>query len=123
MSFLPLTDTLGVYTGTDPVSLRIGALAVQPGGTGVILAGTGDPNDASDSYYGAGIFRSADGGVTRSLIVQTKDTVFGTSLYFRLLREQLCRLRLEHQQPEYGGGSSFFRVRWGQSQRRRGCNQ
>jgi hypothetical protein len=82
---------------TDAVSLRIGALTVQPGGTGVILAGMDDPNDASDSYYGASILRAADGGVTRSLIVPTNDTVSGTSVYFRLLREQLCRLRLEHQ--------------------------
>ena len=28
----------------------------------MILAGTGDPNDALDSYYGAGILRSTDGG-------------------------------------------------------------
>ena len=35
---------------------------MQPGGTGVILAGTGDPNDALDSYYGAGILLSEDQG-------------------------------------------------------------
>ncbi len=46
---------------------------MQPGGTGVILAGTGDPNDALDSYYGAGILRSADGGNTWSLITATTD--------------------------------------------------
>jgi hypothetical protein len=46
---------------------------VQPGGTGVILAGTGDPNDALDSYYGAGILRSTDGGTTWSLIQKTSD--------------------------------------------------
>src|SRR3984885_1707678 len=70
VSFLPLTDTLGASAAG--VSLSIGALSVQPGGTGVILAGTGDPNDATDSYYGAGILRSADGGVTWSLITQTE---------------------------------------------------
>jgi hypothetical protein len=40
----------------------------------VILAGTGDPNDARDSYYGAGILRSADGGTTWSLIPSTPVT-------------------------------------------------
>ena len=70
-TFTPLTDTLPVSAGctTPPlISLSIGALTVQPGGTGVILAGTGDPNDASDSYYGAGILRSADKGNTWCLI-------------------------------------------------------
>ncbi len=72
VSFVPLTDTLSAFSpnaGTSAVpSLSIGALSVQPGGTGVILAGTGDPNDATDSYYGAGILRSTDNGVTWSLI-------------------------------------------------------
>ena len=43
--------------------LSIGAVTVQPASNGVILAGTGDPNDATDSYYGEGILRSADGGL------------------------------------------------------------
>jgi len=47
---------------------------VQPGGTGVILAGTGDPNDELDSYYGAGILRSADGGNSWTLIQTTVDS-------------------------------------------------
>jgi hypothetical protein len=46
---------------------------VQPGGTGVILAGTGDPNDALDSYYGAGVLRSTDGVNSWSLIQVTAD--------------------------------------------------
>jgi hypothetical protein len=52
------------------------ALSVQPAGTGVFLAGTGDPNDALDSYYGAGILRSADGGITWSLISTTSDQLY-----------------------------------------------
>ena len=59
VTFRPLTDS--VFAGnTAPLcsasgtaasgtaldaSISIGALGVQPGGTGVILAGTGDPND------------------------------------------------------------------------------
>jgi hypothetical protein len=53
--FAPLTDTLPAYSGGALASLSIGAVSVQPGGTGVVLAGTGDPNDALDSYYGAGL--------------------------------------------------------------------
>lgn len=82
VTFAPLTDNLGVYSATDSVSLSIGALTVQPGGTGVVLAGTGDPNDASDSYYGAGILRSTNGGLTWSLISQTADTSAGTHEFF-----------------------------------------
>ena len=69
--FTPLTDTVGAMAAVRDASISIGALTVQPGGTGVILAGTGDPNDALDSYYGAGILRSADGGNTWSLIQNT----------------------------------------------------
>jgi hypothetical protein len=71
--FAPLTDTLGAMSGARDASISIGALTVQLGATGVILAGTGDPNDALDSYYGAGILRSTDGGNTWSLIPATAD--------------------------------------------------
>ncbi len=69
--FAPLTDNLAAVSTTTDASLSIGALSVQPGGTGVILAGTGDPNDALDSYYGGGILRSTDNGQTWKLIQTT----------------------------------------------------
>ena len=71
VTFTPLTDNLSALSGKLDASISIGALSVQPGGTGVILAGTGDPNDALDSYYGGGILRSGDGGKTWSLISTT----------------------------------------------------
>jgi hypothetical protein len=71
--FTALTDALPAMSGALDASISIGALSVQPGGTGVILAGTGDPNDALDSYYGAGILRSSDNGRTWSLIPGTVD--------------------------------------------------
>jgi hypothetical protein len=77
ISFIPLTDNAAGMGGTADTSISIGALSVQPGGTGVILAGTGDPNDALDSYYGAGILRSTNGGTTWSLISTTADQVYG----------------------------------------------
>ncbi len=79
ISFTPLTDAVAALGGAVDPSISIGALTVQPGGTGVILAGTGDPNDVLDSYYGAGILRSADGGNTWSLIQQTMDLEDGQS--------------------------------------------
>ncbi|HEY1255416.1 MAG TPA: choice-of-anchor D domain-containing protein [Terracidiphilus sp.] len=74
--FTVRTDELPALSGVLDASISIGALSVQPGGTGVVLAGTGDPNDALDSYYGAGILRSADGGTTWSLIPGTIDGRF-----------------------------------------------
>ena len=77
--FIPLTDAVSAFGGAWDASISIGALTVQTGGTGVILAGTGDPNDALDSYYGAGILRSADNGTTWSLISRTVDVESGLS--------------------------------------------
>ncbi|MDR3792094.1 MAG: choice-of-anchor D domain-containing protein, partial [Terracidiphilus sp.] len=77
VAFTPLTDTLAALGGASDASISIGALAVQPGGTGVILAGTGDPNDVRDSYYGSGILRSVDGGNSWTLIVWTSDVEQG----------------------------------------------
>ncbi len=76
ITFTPLTDDLPAMIGATDASISIGSLSVQPGGTGVVLAGTGDPNDALDSYYGAGILRSADGGNTWSLISATADRAY-----------------------------------------------
>ncbi|MGA7342656.1 MAG: choice-of-anchor D domain-containing protein, partial [Terracidiphilus sp.] len=77
--FTPLTDAVNALGGAADASISIGAVTVQPGGTGVILAGTGDPNDVLDSYYGAGILRSADGGATWTLIQTTQDVEDGLS--------------------------------------------
>jgi len=74
--FTPLTDNIDAFSVTLDASISIGAITVQPGGTGVILAGTGDPNDALDSYYGAGILRSGDGGNSWSLIATTSDNLW-----------------------------------------------
>ena len=76
IKFVSLTDELPAMANAADASISIGALSVQPGGTGVILAGTGDPNDALDSYYGAGILRSTDWGNTWSLIQFVPGTTF-----------------------------------------------
>jgi len=84
--FIPLTDTLPVFSvnaGTAAIpSLSIGALSVSnTSGTDVLLAGTGDPNDAADSYYGEGILRSVDGGNTWTLVQQASDGVAGNHTF------------------------------------------
>ena len=83
--FAPLTDVLPVFSanaGTAALpSLSIGAVSVSGG---VVLAGTGDANDALDSYYGEGILRSADGGVTWTLAQGSKDGVAGNHSFVGL---------------------------------------
>jgi hypothetical protein len=81
--FVPLTDTLPVFDAASQTvpSLSIGSLAVAHG---VLLAGTGDPNDATDSYYGAGILRSADGGLTWTVAQQSNDGAAGKHSFFGL---------------------------------------
>ena len=79
VTWQPLTDDPPAFSGINITSLSIGAVSVQPGSTpdGVVLAGTGDPNDVLDSYYGAGILRSGDGGATWTLIRQSSDGFSG----------------------------------------------
>src|SRR6202163_2182511 len=48
----------------DQPTLAVGAIALQPGDSSVILVGTGETNSSGDSYYGLGILRSVDGGAS-----------------------------------------------------------
>ncbi len=52
----------------DQPTLAVGAIALQPENSNVVLVGTGETNGSGDSYYGLGILRSADGGSTWSQI-------------------------------------------------------
>ncbi len=84
VSFVPVTDGM---PSIDPTlerlnSSTIGALSVQPGGGGVVLAGSGDPSGALDSYYGDGILRSTDGGKTWKLTIQSSDGAPGHPFSF-----------------------------------------
>ncbi|HEV2710013.1 MAG TPA: choice-of-anchor D domain-containing protein [Edaphobacter sp.] len=85
VTFTPLTDTLPVFSpnaGTSVIpSLSIGAVSVQ---SGVVLAGTGDPNDATDSFYGSGLLRSIDGGLTWTLIQDSDDQAAGRHSFIGL---------------------------------------
>ncbi len=60
LSWEPLTDRLP--------TTAIGALAIDPSDENVIYAGTGEANYANHSRYGLGLYRSADGGDTWTLL-------------------------------------------------------
>ena len=55
-TWLPLTDS--------QASLAIGSIALDPSNPDTVYVGTGEENGSGDSYYGAGILKSTDGGTT-----------------------------------------------------------
>jgi hypothetical protein len=55
-NWTPLTD--------NQPSLAVGSIAVDPNNHNTIYVGTGEENFAIDSFYGAGILKSTDGGAT-----------------------------------------------------------
>lgn len=71
----PSTVTWGPLTDSQ-ATLAIGSIAVQPQlsnpnpENSIVLAGTGETDSSTDSYYGLGILRSTDGGQSWTLISQ-----------------------------------------------------
>jgi len=59
-TWTPLTDTLAFNS--------IGALALDPTNDDVIYAGSGEANFANHSFYGLGLYASADGGGTWTVL-------------------------------------------------------
>lgn len=97
ITFVPLTDSLPVFdlsagSSVTP-SLSIGSLAI---GGGVLLAGTGDSNGGSDSYYGGGILRSTDAGLTWSLVTGAAD---GTNIRRSFVGLSVSSLAFSTTQP------------------------
>jgi photosystem II stability/assembly factor-like uncharacterized protein len=56
-----------VPTSDHEASLAIGALAMDPSDHLVLYAGTGEGNFAGDSYHGAGVLKTMDGGASWTL--------------------------------------------------------
>ncbi len=56
VTWAPLTDT--------QASLATGSIVLDPNNHLIIYVGTGEENNSGDSYYGAGILKSSDGGNT-----------------------------------------------------------
>ncbi len=63
---VPASGVIWTPVTDQQASLATGAVSVKPDGT-VVLVGTGEPDNAIDSYYGVGILRSTDGGATWAL--------------------------------------------------------
>lgn len=68
-TWTPLTDS--------QASLATGAIAIDPNNPSTIYVGTGEANQSGDSYYGAGILKSNDGGATWTQIAGPFLTAWG----------------------------------------------
>jgi len=66
-SWMPLTD--------DQPSLAMGSVCVDPTNANIIYAGTGEQNNSGDSYYGAGVLRSMDGGASWTRVGESEFVV------------------------------------------------
>lgn len=83
-SWQPLTD--------DLPSLAVGALAMSPQNPNIILLGTGEANFSGDSYYGAGVFKSTDGGDTWAQLGNLPSRARISSIVFNFTNTQTIYL-------------------------------
>ena len=67
-NWTPVSDSLP--------TLAIGSIAVDPQNPSTIYVGTGEANVVADSYFGAGIFKSTNGGASWSKIGGSFDTCY-----------------------------------------------
>ena len=70
-NWTPLTD--------DQPSLATGSIALAPSSPDIVYVGTGEQNNSGDSYYGAGILKSTDGGSTWTQLANPFVGPFSTS--------------------------------------------
>ena len=77
-NWVPLSD--------NECSLAMGALEIDPVNPNIIYAGTGEFTNSASSYYGCGLLRSVDGGVTwAQLGAATFDAVNGGAAFARIV--------------------------------------
>ncbi len=67
------TTSNPTVTGVNP-TMDVGAVAVDPNDPRIIYIGTGEANNASDSFYGTGVYRSLDSGKTWTLLTMSDGT-------------------------------------------------
>lgn len=66
-TWTPLTDAMP--------SQAIGSIAIDPTNPNIIYIGSGEGNRSGDSYYGAGLYKTTDGGATWRVITGPTSTI------------------------------------------------
>jgi autotransporter-associated beta strand protein len=74
----PVVDATAVRVLGQPSPLFAGAIAIDPNDPRIVYLGTGEANNSADSYYGSGVYRSTDSGLTWTLLT---DNSGGNPLY------------------------------------------
>ena len=97
VQFTPLTDKLSALAGARDASISIGALTVQPGGTGVILREPAIPMMLSTLTTERGFCaRQMDG------LVEPDSSDVRSDI--RVYRRGICGFCVEHSESAIGGG-------------------
>ena len=64
-----------IEQGQDPqFAMYVGAITLDPTNSNVLYLGTGETNNSTDSFYGTGLYKSTDGGVTWALVLDNVTT-------------------------------------------------
>ncbi|MBL8206086.1 MAG: hypothetical protein JNM09_17755 [Blastocatellia bacterium] len=73
-TWMPLTE--------DLPSQAVGSIAIDPTNPNIIFVGSGEGNRSGDSYYGAGLYKTTDGGATWRVIAGPNSTLAPTKPVF-----------------------------------------
>ena len=75
-----------VQQGRDPrFAMFIGSILLDPRNPDYIYVGTGEANNSADSFYGTGIYRSTDGGVSWQVFDGTDPLFYGKGIVKMIL--------------------------------------
>ena len=103
--WVPLTD--------DQPSLAVGAIAIDPFRPQVIYVGTGEGSRSGDTYYGAGLLKSVDGGSTWSQIVGPVSTTPPREGAF--INATFSRIQIDPRSTSVLYAATSFGYTWGAS--------
>jgi photosystem II stability/assembly factor-like uncharacterized protein len=95
-SWQPMTD--------DAPTQAIGAVAIDPNNSNIIYAGTGEGNLSGDSFFGMGILKSVDGGLT--WVNLARETFVGLSFSNLVIDRQNTNILYASIATGVGGGIS-----------------
>ena len=101
-TWAPLTD--------NQPSLAVGAIAIDPTRPQTLYVGTGEPNNNGDGYYGAGILKTTDGGVSWTLLGADAAT-FGGGRYATHYGTTISRIALDPNNAQHilvGASNGFW---------------